>query len=104
MEKQMIIKVNGKSLPCFPTMGAMLRFREETGREVTEIKGHEVSALCTYLWCTVKSACARTGKEFDMGVQEFCDNVDPKTLNEWQKSMESLENEDEDSEKKSHAQ
>ena len=31
------VKINGKSYPCRPTMGAMLRFKKETGKEVTEI-------------------------------------------------------------------
>ena len=46
------ITVNGKAYPCRQTMGAMLRFKRESGKEVTEIKG-EVSDLCTYLWCCV---------------------------------------------------
>ena len=31
------VTINGKAYPCRPTMGAMLRFKKETGKEVTEI-------------------------------------------------------------------
>ena len=32
------ITINSISYPCFPTMGAIVRFRDLTGREITEIK------------------------------------------------------------------
>ena len=86
-KKPMTIKIDGKSLPCFPTMGAMLRFKEETGRDVTEVKPHEVSAVCVYMWCCVKSACAREGEPFDYTVQDFLDRVDPASLAAWQESQ-----------------
>ena len=35
--KRIEIIVNGKAYPCSPTAGAMLRFKEQTAREVTEI-------------------------------------------------------------------
>lgn len=31
------IVVNGKAYPCRQTMGALLRFKRETGKEVTEV-------------------------------------------------------------------
>ncbi len=39
--------------------GAMMRFKEQTGKEVTELDGSSFSDLCTYLWCCVVSACSR---------------------------------------------
>ena len=42
----------GKEYPCRQTMGAMLRFKRETGREVTDMT-YGVSDLCTYLYCCV---------------------------------------------------
>lgn len=31
------IKINGEAYPCRPTMGAMLRFKEQTGKEITDL-------------------------------------------------------------------
>ena len=80
--KLLTIVVNGKEYPCRVTMGAMLRFRRETGREVTEING-SLEDLCTYLWCCVCSACRRDGKDFDMSLMDFADALDPETLTAW---------------------
>ena len=43
------VTINGKVYPCRPTMGAMLRFKKETGKEVTEITSNSFSDLCAYL-------------------------------------------------------
>ena len=64
----------GKEYPCRQTMGAMLRFKRETGREVTDMTDG-VSDLCTYLYCCVVSACMADGVEFGMGLTEFADNL-----------------------------
>ena len=39
------IMINGKAYPCRQTMGAMLRFKKETGKEVTEL-GNSRSDMC----------------------------------------------------------
>ena len=46
--KKIEITINGKAYPCRQTMGAMLRFRQETGREITATDGG-LSDMCTYL-------------------------------------------------------
>ena len=48
--KKIEITINGKAYPCRQTMGAMLRFKQETGKEVTEL-GNSFSDLCVFLWC-----------------------------------------------------
>lgn len=60
MEKGFKVTVAGKEYPCRQTMGAMLRFKRETGREVTDMTDG-VSDLCTYLYCCVVSACMADG-------------------------------------------
>ena len=75
------IKINGKAYPCKPTMGAMLRFKNETGKEVTEVDGG-FSDLCTYLWCCVVSACSKEKIPFDLSLMDFADNVEPEDMNE----------------------
>ena len=49
--KKLEITINGTSYPCKMTLGAMLRFKELTGKEVSEISQTEVSAMATLLYC-----------------------------------------------------
>lgn len=81
--KRIEIEINGKAYPCSPTMGAMLRFKRETGREITEIEPNSFTDLCTYLWCCVKSASKREGIDFDMSLMDFADNIAPDDMAAW---------------------
>ena len=47
--KRIEITINGTAYPCSPTMGAMLRFKEQTGREITQIDPSSLNNLYTYL-------------------------------------------------------
>lgn len=76
------IVVDGKEYPCRPTMGAMLRFKQETGRDVSEMTG-SVSDLATYMWCCVVSACKREGVEFNMSLMDFADAITEADMNAW---------------------
>lgn len=81
--KRIEITINGTAYPCSPTMGAMLRFKQETDREITEIDPASLSDLCTYLWCCVVSAAKREGKAFDMSLMDFADSISPENMAEW---------------------
>lgn len=103
---RLTISINGAEYPCSPTMGAMLRFKEQTGKEINEIEG-SFSELCVYLWCCLKSASAREGISFNFSLMEFADSVMPDDIAQWSKSLQELAGEakseeagDEDSEKK----
>ena len=76
------IMINGKAYPCRQTMGAMLRFKKETGKEVTEL-GNSLSDMCAYLFCCVASACKHDGVKFDMPLMDFADSLTPEDLNKW---------------------
>lgn len=82
------IKINGEAYPCRPTMGAMLRFKEQTGKEITELNANSFTELCTYLWCCIKSACARERKPFDLSLLDFADSIDPDDMNAWAAAMQ----------------
>lgn len=82
------IKINGEAYPCRPTMGAMLRFKEQTGKEITDLDTNSFTELCTYLWCCIKSACARERKQFDLSLLDFADSIDPDDMNAWAASMQ----------------
>lgn len=81
--KRIEITINGTAYPCSPTMGAMLRFKQETGREITEIDPSSFTDLCTYLWCCVASAAKREGKPFDLSLMEFADSLTSEDMTEW---------------------
>lgn len=85
--KRIEITVNGKAYPCSPTMGAMLRFKQETGREITEIKPNSFTDLCTYLWCCVMSASKREGIQFEMSLLDFADGITPDDMAEWNEAI-----------------
>ncbi|MCI1778784.1 MAG: hypothetical protein LKI53_02375 [Bacteroidales bacterium] len=95
------VTINGKAYPCRPTMGAMLRFKKETGKEVTEISNTSFSELCTYLYCCVASASAADKIPFDMSLMEFADALDPEDMNAWAEQMQQNQPDQDEAEKKS---
>lgn len=96
----MEIEVDGVKYPCSQTMGALLRFAETTGKEVTELNPESVTELCTYLWCCVKSACEREGEEFNLTLMEFADRLTPEEMAEWNKALTEGAEDQEGSKKK----
>lgn len=85
------ILINGVAYPCRPTMGAMLRFKRETGKEVTEIVGDNLSDLCTYLYCCVCSASAADKVDFNMTLMEFADSINPEDMQAWTAQLQGEE-------------
>ena len=75
--------INGTSYPCRQTMGAMLRFNRETGKEVTELKSDSITDLVTYLWCCVASACKHDGINFGMTLMDFADCISDEDMAQW---------------------
>ena len=85
-------------------MGAMLRFKNVTGREVTDIDGG-FSDLCTYLWCCVVSACKKDNIPFDLSLMDFADSIEPADMNAWSQAIQSKsEAEESESGKKTKGQ
>ena len=74
------ILINGKEYPVRMTMGALLRFKRETGREVSEIKKTDVADQVILLWCIVTAACSADKVEFGIGLEEFADALTPEAL------------------------
>lgn len=87
MKKKVTISIDGKEYPCRPTMGAMLDFKDETGKEVTEMDGG-VSDMFTYLFCCIRSACRRDGIDFPLNRTEFADSVTPDDMARWTSALE----------------
>ena len=62
------------------TMGALLRFKRETGRDVSEVTDKDVADMVILLWCAVASACAHDRVPFELSLDEFADSLSPETL------------------------
>ncbi|MDE6498221.1 MAG: hypothetical protein K2L21_06135 [Muribaculaceae bacterium] len=86
--KRIEITVNGTAYPCYPTGGAMLRFHQETGKEITEIDPRSFTQLCTYLWCCVVSASKREGKDFNLSLMDFADSVSLDDMTAWNQALQ----------------
>ena len=82
------VTINGVTYPCRPTMGAMLRFKKETGKEITEITDKSFTDLCTYLYCCVASASAADDVNFSMSLMEFADALNPEDMQAWTAQMQ----------------
>ena len=87
MKTEFTVTINGKEYPCKPTMGAMLRFKEQTGREVTQITADSLSDVCVYLYCCIVSASKREGVEFNMSLMDFADSVTTADIDAWQSAI-----------------
>lgn len=86
----MIIKivVGKKEFPCRVTMGAMLRFQRESGKDVKELNSGSLVDLTTFLWCCVMSACAADGVTFGYSLDEFADRIDADSVTQFYSAME----------------
>ena len=76
-----MIKVNGKEYPCRILMGAMLRFKRHTGKDVSEMSPTDTADLITFLWCCVVSSCNADGVEFGLSLEDFADGLDAECFN-----------------------
>lgn len=101
--KKIEVTINGEKYPCRPTMGAILRFKQETGKEVSEIAG--LSDWITYLYCCISSAVKNdTGKEFFLSLMDFADSVPQELIGEWVDTLQENAGETAEVEKKRQPQ
>ena len=64
-------------------MGAILRFKQQMGYEVTAVKGESFKDNLTLLWCCVASACAREKIPFDLSPMEMADAITLEDFGAW---------------------
>lgn len=74
------IKVYEQEYPMRITMGALLRFKRETGKDVSQM-GTDVSLMIHFLYCCVASACNADGVELKLDLDKFADGLDMSVLN-----------------------
>ena len=80
------VVIGGETYPAYLTNGALLRFKQQTGKELADSDGGFADTF-TLLWCCVASACKREGVSFGMSLEEFADATDPGDIEEWSSSL-----------------
>lgn len=83
------IKLGDKEYPCRVTMGAMVRFKNETGKDVSRLEKGDISELMQFVYCCVKSACNADKVAFTYDFETFADLLEPDTMNSFYASMDS---------------
>lgn len=82
------IRIGDQEYPAYQTMGAMLAFKQETGKEVTEIPATDISGMMAYLFCVVRSACKREKVEFPFtDTQALGDGITLEDFKAWADSL-----------------
>ena len=66
-----------KEYPSRVTMGAMIDFKHETGKDVNEI-GADIEQLTMFMYCCVRSACRADKVDFQLTFEQFADGILPK--------------------------
>ena len=80
------VTIYAKEYPNRVTMGAMIDFKRETGKDVNDI-GSDVELLTQFMYCCVRSACRADKLNFDLTFQEFADGMDLSEFNSFQNTM-----------------
>lgn len=76
------VEINGVKYPIRATMGALVRYKQLTGKEVSEMDTTKPATdeLCTYYYCCLASACNADGVDFPFDLMRFCDTLTPETV------------------------
>lgn len=69
------------------TMGAMVRYKRLSGRDVSEITT-DLTELMMFMYCCVQSASAVDKVDFDMSFEDFADRIDLSDFNSFQGSLQ----------------
>ncbi|MBR4161467.1 MAG: hypothetical protein IKT87_07365 [Bacteroidaceae bacterium] len=77
------MKIKGVEYPCRVTMGAMVRFKRESGKDIREVDQQDVDLMLLFVWCCVKSACNADGVDFDLPFDRFVDMLEPEDFTEF---------------------
>lgn len=94
------ITLKGKNYPCRLTMGAMMRFKKLTGKEVSQIEGDDVSSMTTFFYSCVASASKADEVDFPYDLETFADLIQPADFEGFNKALLATNDEASSSEKK----
>lgn len=70
--------INGKEYPCRITMGAMLRYKRMTGKDISELNNSDLESAMTLAYCCITSACNTDKVAFGMSFEDFADSLSPE--------------------------
>lgn len=91
MTKKQTIRINGVEYPARMTMGAMMEFRQLTGKEVTEMQGTDLSLALTLLYCCIHSAARADGISVPFASpMEMADYMNADDFAAWQNDQFSV--------------
>lgn len=76
------IRVKDLDYPLRLNMGAMLRFKRITGKEVSELRESDVEGMITLVYCCTAAACNADGVEFAYTLEDFADNLEPESFSD----------------------
>lgn len=81
------IMLAGTAYPARMVMGALLRFRRETGRDAAQMDPSDVGDLLLLLWCCTAAASHADGIPFTYDFDTFCDMITPGDVARWNEAM-----------------
>lgn len=91
---KLCLEVGGKELPCRLTMGAMLLFKRNMGKDVGKVfqqmadKGEaDLEDVLMLMWCCIVCACKADGVEFGMDFETFTCHITPDDVSAWNKIL-----------------
>lgn len=87
--KRYEITVDGIAYPFVQTMGAMLRFKDVTGKDFSEFDASKTSDTIAWIWCCAVSASKREGKQFPLTMEEMADLMTVEDMNDCLHSVSS---------------
>ena len=76
------IQVGDRSYPFRMTLGAMLRFKRATGKDLAreELDAGNLEEVAALLYACIASASAADKIEFSLSFEEFCDNLSDEDM------------------------
>ena len=80
MAKLTNLTIRGKEYPCRVTMGAMVRYKAQTGKDISTMQDGVLAAMVLFIWCFVAAAFNADDVAFDMDYQKFADSIEPDQI------------------------
>lgn len=83
----MKITIKGNEYPSRVTLGALVRFKQETGFDVSQLKD-DISDVAMFMYCCVVSASSADGVPFNVEFLDFADNVSVEDLTKFKAAQQ----------------
>ena len=90
-ETMLRLRIKGKEYPARMVMGAMLAYKRERGKDVSELADDDLEGMLTLMWCCTECACQAEGVEFGLDFETFCNSITPQDVSDWNARMKDEE-------------